>query len=211
MGQRGEDVATNAEIGGAEMGPLLGTGKAECYALEVIRVMWRYRSGRAIGRKEQKNRNVNGTRFEIPKNIVRKLSALGAELAQVVVQMLVGAATPLGWSEFAEEGMGMAGALDFATFEELLHLATKLFLFLEKIAEIGADQFFGGGAVFGEGLFVGIDGFKDGSEDAADESARNAEPAGGHIHAGRTVGEHLGDVHFAPLRGGGGVQSVDAG
>jgi hypothetical protein len=37
MSQRGENVATNAEIGGAEMGPLLGIGKAECYALEVIR------------------------------------------------------------------------------------------------------------------------------------------------------------------------------
>jgi hypothetical protein len=173
--------------------------------------MWRYRSGRLIGRKEQKNRNFNSSSFEISKNIVGKLSALGAELTQVVVQMLVAAATPLGWSEFAEEGMGMAGALDFATFKELLHLGTKLFPFAEEIAVIGADQFFSRGAVFGERLFVGIDGFKDGSQKAADESARNGEPAGGHIHTGRTVGEHLGNVHFAPLGDGSGVQSVDAG
>ena len=125
--------------------------------------------------------------------------------------MFVGAATPVLGSEFAEEGMGMAGALDLAALEELPDLATELFPFAEKIPGVGADQFFGSWAVFREGLFVGIDGLEDGSEDAADESAGNVESAGGHVHCGRTMSEHLGDVHFAPLSGGGGLKFADAG
>jgi hypothetical protein len=136
---------------------------------------------------------------------------LGAELAQVVVEVFVHAAAPFLRREFSEKGMGMTGALGFSAFVKLADFGTELLLFALKIAGAGENEFFGGGTVLGEGFLVDEDGLDERSDKTADENAREIAFARGHVHRGGAVGQHLGNVHFAPLAGGGGLEFVDAG
>ena len=125
--------------------------------------------------------------------------------------MLVGAAAPFLGSERAKERVRMASTFGFAALMELLDLGAEPLLFLEEITGIRANEFFGGGAVFGEGLFVGVDRLDERAEDAANEGAREIELTTGHVDGGRAMGEHLGDVHLSPLGGSVGLKFIDAG
>jgi len=125
--------------------------------------------------------------------------------------VLVHAATPFLRRELSEKGMGMTGALGFSAFVKLADLAAELLLFASEIAGIQEDEFLGRRAVSGKGFFVGEDGLDERSDEATDKNAREIAFAGGHVHRGGAVSKHLGDVHFAPLASGGGLQFVDAG
>jgi hypothetical protein len=136
---------------------------------------------------------------------------LGAELAEVVIQMFVHSAAPLLRTERAKERMGMAGTLRFPALMKPPNLCQKLFLFAKKIPLIGAHQLFGRGAIPAKWLFVGIDGLDEWSQQPANEHSRHIEAASGHVHRRGTVRHHLRHVHLAPLPLGGGPQLVDPG
>ena len=129
----------------------------------------------------------------------------GAELAEVVIEVLVHAAAPLLRSERSEEGMGMAGAVPFPAVMKLTNLLAELFLFAGKVALTGDNQAFVSGAIARKGPFVGEEGLDERTEEPAQKNSWGIEAATGHVHCRGTMGHHLRYVHLAPLPLSGGL------
>ena len=129
-----------------------------------------------------------------------------------MVDVLVHEDGPLGGGEGAEEGVGVSGAGGGTSGGELVEGRAEPGLFGGKVGLSADDDFRDGGGVAAHGLFVGdYPGFDEGAEDSADELARGAEFAGGHLDAEGAVGERLRGREGAPLAGAVGAELSDAG
>ncbi len=136
---------------------------------------------------------------------------LRAELAEVVVEVFIHAPAPGLRRKCPEKRVGMRRASCVAAGVELADFVFEPRLFSGKFAGIGDDQVGVGRIVAREWLFVRVDRLDEWADQAADQQARQNQAAGGQVERGGTMGEHLGDIHFAPLALSGGLKRVDAG
>lgn len=127
-----------------------------------------------------------------------------------MVEVFVHPRAPLVRRECAEEGMRVLRTLRFPALVKLPNANFELLLFSMKISRIGEYKFLVSGAVPGKRFFVAIDGPDERSDQPAQQDARPHQPAGSEIERRRTMGHHLGDVHFAPLALGCRLKLVDS-
>jgi hypothetical protein len=120
----------------------------------------------------------------------------GAELAEVVVEVLVHEDGPLLGCHLAEEGVGMGGADGWATGGKAVDEGGETVLLFGEIAVVGNHQTFGGGGVAAHGdLVLERHGLDDAADEAANQHAWRRSVAEGHLQAAGAVGHCLRGVH----------------
>ena len=136
---------------------------------------------------------------------------LGAELAKVMVDVLIGEDGPFVRGQAAEERVRVGGAALWAGRGELVDQADQAQLFRGEVGLVGNLEFLHGWRVAAHGLVVGYDlGLDEGTENSSDQHTRGPQVAGSHLHAEGAVRERLRGCHAAPLAVAIGLELRDA-
>jgi hypothetical protein len=124
----------------------------------------------------------------------------GAELAEVMVEVLVHQDGPLLGSELAEEGVRPRGADCGAAVGKAVDHASQTVLLFDEIAVVVNYKTFGGGGVAAHGdLVLEHHGLDDAADETAYQRAGGRVDSEGHLNAARAVRHRLRGTHGTPL------------
>src|SRR5205823_4261665 len=136
--------------------------------------------------------------------------SLRAELAEVVVDVLVHQLAPLLAAELSKEGVSLFAGRVFTPLREAVDEIREPRSLRRKIPLVGDDEGRVGRSVPAERLLAQDGGSDEGSENLAQELLLHRPVAGGRLQRARAVTEHLRRSHLSPLPRDVGLQVRDA-